>query len=307
MHYIKWMKENAGGTPRDYITDCRENRRVIDFSYAYLKDAELYGNDLYGANLKGAYLVDADLEGADLRDAILYGARLMGTNLRAANLKDANLLAANLEGANLRRTNLEGANLRRANLQDAKLRGARLMGADLHTSNLEYADLTDADLKGANLHLASLKGANLEGTKLKGANLTGTILEGTDIESINSEASDLRNQEYGMAENLTKLGQWLLLQRVSDQEIIKQNVLSRFLKWHIHDNKEYTGQFVKIGVLLDHVEKSFDMLHDAENMTFAVTGMSEDGFYLMLIANDVAASFQFLKVPAFIVDRVEDE
>ena len=72
--------------------------------------ANLYGANLYGADLRWANLYGADLSVADLSEANLYG---------------ANLREANLYGADLRRANLYGADLRRADLSEADLRGAK--------------------------------------------------------------------------------------------------------------------------------------------------------------------------------------
>ena len=80
------------------------------------------------ANLRDANLRGANLIGANLRDANLRGANLIGANLRDANLAWANLIDANLIGANLAWANLRGANLRGANLAWANLRGASLRG-----------------------------------------------------------------------------------------------------------------------------------------------------------------------------------
>ena len=67
--------------------------------------------NLYGANLYGADLRDANLYGADLLGANLSCADLLGANLSCADLGCADLGCANLSCANLRDANLLGANL----------------------------------------------------------------------------------------------------------------------------------------------------------------------------------------------------
>ncbi|ENY9945282.1 pentapeptide repeat-containing protein [Salmonella enterica subsp. enterica serovar Newport] len=114
-----------------WITSMREsgsraNLYGADLYGADLRDANLCGANLYGADLRDAYLCDADLRGADLRGANLCGANLYGADLYGADLRDANLRDANLCGANL-----YGADLRGADLRDANLCGANLYGADL--------------------------------------------------------------------------------------------------------------------------------------------------------------------------------
>ena len=99
-------------------------------------------------NLRGANLYGADLYRANLRDADLRGANLYRANLRNSNLRDANLRGADLYRANLRDANLYGANLYRANLY----------GANLRDANLYRANFRDADLRGANLYRANLYG-----------------------------------------------------------------------------------------------------------------------------------------------------
>ena len=89
-------------------------------------------------------LVGANLSGANLRSADLYGADLSRADLRSADLS----------GANLRSADLVGANLVGANLRSADLYGADLRYADLYGANLRYADLRYADLYGANLRSA---------------------------------------------------------------------------------------------------------------------------------------------------------
>ena len=143
---------------------------------ANLRDANLYGADLYGANLYGADLYGANLSVAGLRYANLSGANLRYANLSGANLRDANLYGADLYGANLYDADLYGANLRDANLSGANLRYANLYGADLYGANLYGADLYGANLSVADLRYANLRDANLYGADLSGANLYGANL-----------------------------------------------------------------------------------------------------------------------------------
>jgi len=124
---------------------------------ANLCDADLYGANLRGANLRSANLCDADLRGANLRDANLYGADLCGASLRGADLC----------GVYLRGADLCSADLRTANLRTANLRGADLRGADLRDADLYGANLRGADLRGANLRDAELCGDKHENIKIK--------------------------------------------------------------------------------------------------------------------------------------------
>ena len=144
-------------------------------------DAIRRGADLYGANLYDANLCGADLHGSNLRCANLYGANLRGSNLSDADLRGADLCGANLRDADLRDADLYGADLRGADLRDADLCGAylcgaALCGADLCGANLRDANLCGADLYGANLCDANLSGANLRDADLRGADLRGANL-----------------------------------------------------------------------------------------------------------------------------------
>jgi len=134
--------------------------------------------DLSGAILSGANLSDSDLRNVNLTGAILSGANLSDSDLRYVNLTGANLTGADLSGANLRKANLRKANLRNANLTRAMLNKADLSGADLSGANLSGAILERTNLTGADLSGAILSGANLSDSDLRNVNLTGANLTG---------------------------------------------------------------------------------------------------------------------------------
>jgi uncharacterized protein YjbI with pentapeptide repeats len=120
------------------------------------------------------------LSEADLRDADLRGAYMLGANLNAADMSDADLSRASLLGAYLVKTNLHHANIRRATLTQAVMPGADLSSADLSEATLDWADLSDADLSNAVLHGANLTGTDLSKAKLAGTDFRGADLTGTD-------------------------------------------------------------------------------------------------------------------------------
>jgi len=111
------------------------------------------------------------LQASALRNANLAGVKLLGADLRLQDLTLANLRGADLTGAKLRE-----ANLSRSRLQTARLPNADLRGADLSRSDLSGAQLTGADLEGACLHSAVLTGANLTNANLCAVDFTGATL-----------------------------------------------------------------------------------------------------------------------------------
>lgn len=152
--------------------------------------------NLKETDLRGAYLIGADLSYANLKEADLAGAYLNGANLKEANLKEAeldeaHLTGADLSGARLVEANLSGADLEKANLEEADLRGAFLVGTYLNRANLSEANLSGACLIGADLREADLNAALLLGASLNGANLSKTNLCLADLSEANLHSAIL--------------------------------------------------------------------------------------------------------------------
>jgi DMSO/TMAO reductase YedYZ molybdopterin-dependent catalytic subunit len=81
---------------------------------------------LLGVDLAGWSPATRDLGDLHIKDSDLRGARLDGADLRQANLTRSDLGGASLVGADLRETDLEGASFVGADLRDADLRSAAL-------------------------------------------------------------------------------------------------------------------------------------------------------------------------------------
>jgi uncharacterized protein YjbI with pentapeptide repeats len=85
-----------------------------NFSTTELRDLDLAGFNLRGADLSYADLGNARLQGANLRGADLSYADLEYANLTDADLRGALLLGTNLRSAILTRTNFQGADCDRS-------------------------------------------------------------------------------------------------------------------------------------------------------------------------------------------------
>jgi hypothetical protein len=95
--------------------------------------------DLRDANLAGLQLF-----GADLRRAILSGANLKGADLTYCDLRAAKFRGAGLEGATLNSVDLRYANFDRANLTGVSLRNAKLRGARFLETRVDGASFSEA-------------------------------------------------------------------------------------------------------------------------------------------------------------------
>jgi uncharacterized protein YjbI with pentapeptide repeats len=181
----------------------RENQK-LDLRNTNIRGADLLGANLQRLDLRNSDLSGANLRGCDLCGSDLDGAKLSGSILYEANMLKTSLCGATLNQANLNRAKLCGANLRSANLRNASLRGANLQGANLYKANLQQATLKSANLSGAKLFLANLQGAklgkaNMHFTGLIGANLYGANLNGANLHGANLNAAKLQQTEVFFA------------------------------------------------------------------------------------------------------------
>jgi len=91
-------------------------------------------------NLTGVVLAGADLREQDLSGVSLAGADLTGACLVGANLNDAVAIGVDLSGADL-----SGALVNKADLRRANLAGVRVTGASLHRAKIDnvYAGMLE--------------------------------------------------------------------------------------------------------------------------------------------------------------------
>jgi uncharacterized protein YjbI with pentapeptide repeats len=113
----------------------------VNFSGAWLNEADLGMANLNGANLNGAHLIEVDLAWSDLSSAVLTYADLYGADLSWAKLNKAVLNDAILSWAKLSDTIL-----READLSGAHLKGVVLSYADLNQAEIGWTVFGDNDL-----------------------------------------------------------------------------------------------------------------------------------------------------------------
>lgn len=261
-----------------------------------LVGAKLSGADLRGLNLADTTLLEADLSRAKLTRANLAGANLTmvdlnvadltETDLRGAILRDSNLTGAILTKANLENSDLTGANLERAKLNGANLQGAKLAEAILIGSELTAANLSGADLSGANLGRAqgretnfgkaNLSGADLSGALLWEANLQeavliGAKLKGTMLTQANFANADLTNADLSGARldeaNLVDAN--LIHANLSGAILMSANLSRADLTSTVLTNANLTGADLALTDLRETKGLNCVQLQEAKNWRFA--------------------------------------
>lgn len=204
----------------------KRNLQYVSLASSDLRDANLSGYDLRGAdfeeaNLAYATVLESDLRGASLNlanltDAVLVGSNFTGTNFAFANLhgvvfskadestgsqRNADLTDALLSDANLAAADLRGVHLTRAFLDSANLTNANLAGASLRDANLSYVQdyaATSAKVTGTNLTRADLRGADLRGVDFSHADLRGADLRGAKFAGARWKGAKVDGQTRGL-------------------------------------------------------------------------------------------------------------
>lgn len=193
-------KQNLTGKLAKYeVRDGIREAEYADLRGENHSHINLYGADMFNADLRGAILVSANLRNATLSGANLAGANLTGALMQSTDLGDANLTNAamararardawfdhaNLTAACLADTDLHDSNLRQVDLRQADLRGADLSGANLERANLQYADLSGANLSGASLCFANLADAIMDGALVENADFHGVSFDSVNLRGV---------------------------------------------------------------------------------------------------------------------------
>ena len=131
--------------------------------------AVLANMDLSGLDFSNAWLPEADMHGADLCETNFNNAVLYGADLSFVRAKKANFRYADLHNATLAYASMNGACLSYANLKFADMRWAILYTADMHRSNLRHSILSEGDLRHADMCKSDIHGAIFDNCELSGA------------------------------------------------------------------------------------------------------------------------------------------
>ena len=188
------------------------------------KYIDLKNIDLHGKNLRGANLSEVNLSGS-----YLYQCDLRDTNLSHAILKNANLSESNLSGANLRETDIQNAELRKVDVRGATLIGTIVQGATISGSLVHGTNIWDLqgefekedELVVTPLHVPSITVNNIYLAQLIYL-LMNHVTMGDIINTLTSKSvlllGDWRNQERTVISVVlrNKLLEYGLLPIVSD-------------------------------------------------------------------------------------------
>lgn len=114
----------------------RRDLKNIDLSGSYLEGANFQGMRLRNVKLNHAHLQKANFE-----DCILEDVKMEGADLSLANFKNAKVGKTSFAQAHMLGTSFEGADLTAANFEDGVLRCANMKHANLTRANLAESDL----------------------------------------------------------------------------------------------------------------------------------------------------------------------
>jgi len=171
------------------------NPRKFPFFVIDVRDADLSGAPLQGADLRHASGRGANLTAADLRDANLHRADFQRAAFVGADLESATVTRTDLDSADFRNACLRKASLDQADMEDADFRGAYLGGASLRTPLLTRAHFADANLQGADLREAGLRGADFTNAVLRCAAFRKKQFE-PEIQCADFAGADLRGARF---------------------------------------------------------------------------------------------------------------
>ena len=132
-----------------FVRERSSNERIPrPFRGLDLKEQNLSGLSLIGANLENAMLEKGQFFGTNLESSQLHAARIHQGVFGGTILKDSILTHADLSNSEISETDLSGSNLDFTNLSGATLSGVELLNTSLSSTRLDGADMRDMTLDG---------------------------------------------------------------------------------------------------------------------------------------------------------------
>ena len=221
--HLQWLvlvdagnRPGGGGVIRGILEEIHQ-RDPSSLAGLRLRDKDLTGLKLPGANLvkgdfSGTILAGADFERADLTEAVLDG-----TNLTSASLRRARLVNGRARNADLQQADLSHVDAREMDFTGADLRGARLSEAHLYMARFRSANLTGLRLgmaltttqvdsgtdklgSGPDLRLADFTAAQMAGVDLTGASLEGILFTSAVLNGAHLRGAQLRQADFSGAQ-----------------------------------------------------------------------------------------------------------
>lgn len=118
---------------------------------SFLKNLNLTGLNLAGADLSCLHISNVDFSGADLTGATLNDSHIINSIFDDAKLDNTIMYRCDVDNCSFVRANLSGCNLMRASLHNSNFASAKIRNADLVRANVFGSIFTGADLTGADI------------------------------------------------------------------------------------------------------------------------------------------------------------
>lgn len=177
-----------GGVSKDQIIKMITNKEGL--ADKIIKNLDLSGLSLDGADFSGAKLINCSLSFSSLKSAIFSQTYIKGVDFSDSNCEEANFSNADISATTFLNARLNQAKFTNGTIIDTLFLGAVLKKCSFSGASLEGVNFTEVLAAGVNLESCIVKHSNFWRADLTGSNLRGGIIKKTNLENAILNYSD---------------------------------------------------------------------------------------------------------------------